>query len=252
MTKDMTEEPSLPDIEIDDLAALLQTATEVDEATALTWNEDHLDGGGQPVSAVSVSTSDDSTKERMISVSSGSAATTTTTTTTTEELRLAERIPIQLYLSCDPKKFSPYQCLVRKQVEFFEAGEGDVTKSTQGRNKAIVLGQVGIRCRHCASQQRHVRARGSCYFPGTLAGIYQAAQNLASQHLLASCSHVPDDVRQELVRLKECGKVDDAKSSGGKQQWADRADVLGVVEDEHGLRFVKDWLPRAQQKVVHD
>jgi hypothetical protein len=33
-------------------------------------------------------------------------------------------------------------------VEFFEAEEIDVSTNAQGRNKLVILGQFGIRCRH--------------------------------------------------------------------------------------------------------
>lgn len=55
---------------------------------------------------------------------------------------LTRRCPTILYLSCDPEHLSQYQCLVRKQIELFEANETDVEAGAQGRNKPIVLGQV--------------------------------------------------------------------------------------------------------------
>lgn len=36
----------------------------------------------------------------------------------------------------------------RKQIELFEAKQEDVDAGAQGRNKPIILGQVGIRCIH--------------------------------------------------------------------------------------------------------
>jgi hypothetical protein len=59
---------------------------------------------------------------------------------------LTGRCPTILYLSCDPETLSDYQCLVRKQIELFEANENDVMAGAQGRNKPIVLGQVRM-CR---------------------------------------------------------------------------------------------------------
>ena len=73
------------------------------------------------------------------------------------------------------------------------------------------------------------------YYPAKLTGIYQAAQNMASAHLGDHCQHVPVQLRNELTRLR------DRKSSagGGKKYWADGVRVLGVFEDEYGLRFEK-------------
>ena len=65
------------------------------------------------------------------------------------------------------------------------------------------------------------------------AGIYQAAQNMASGHLCELCNHVPKPIRTELIKLK------DRKSSAGsgKKYWADGVRVLGVYEGSDGLRF---------------
>lgn len=138
-----------------------------------------------------------------------------------------------LAMSCDKDMLSPYQCLVRQQIELFEATQEDVNTNAQGRNRPIVLGQVGIRCRHCSFLALHLRSRGSTYYPSTATGLYQAAQNLASGHLCEHCKSIPSSVRDELCHLRE------RKSSagGGKKYWADGVRSLGVVEDDNGLRF---------------
>ena len=143
------------------------------------------------------------------------------------------RPPVVLYISCDDDSLSEYQCLVRKQIELFEAGREDVESNAQGRNRPIVMGQVGIRCRLCTMLPPKHRARGAIYYPAKLHGIYQAAQNMASAHLGEHCQHVPAPLRDDLTRHK------DRKSSagGGKKYWADGVRVLGVFEDEDGLRF---------------
>ena len=68
---------------------------------------------------------------------------------TTSNLGPTGRPPIPLYLSCNPDKLSEYQCLIRKEMEFFEALQLEVDSNAKGRNRPVVLGQVGIRCRHC-------------------------------------------------------------------------------------------------------
>jgi hypothetical protein len=145
------------------------------------------------------------------------------------------RPPSALYMTCDNDSLSEYQCVVRKQIELFEARREDVESNAQGRNRPIVMGQVGIRCRHCTMLPPKHRARGAIYYPAKLHGLYQAAQNMASSHLCEHCQHVPTDIRAELVKLR------DRKSSagGGKKYWADGVRVLGVLEDTDGLRFGK-------------
>ena len=149
---------------------------------------------------------------------------------------LAGQATVVLAMSCDKDMLSPYQCLVRQQIELFEATQEDVNTNAQGRNRPIVLGQVGIRCRHCTFLALHLRARGCTYYPSTATGLYQASQNLASGHLCDHCKNIPSSVRGELCRLRE------RKSSagGGKKYWADGVRSLGVFEDDHGLRFSKE------------
>jgi hypothetical protein len=154
-------------------------------------------------------------------------------TSNSKDYRTSGRPAIQLYLSCDPDTFSEYQVLVRKNVELFEAKEEDVSSSAQGRNKAIVLGQVGIRCMHCGAVPPQDRSRGAMYYPSKLFGLYQAAQNLANGHLVEGCPMVPENVRADLVRTK----AQKSSAGGGKVAWAERSHALGVYEDECGLRF---------------
>lgn len=145
------------------------------------------------------------------------------------------RPPTQLFMSCDADSLSEYQCLVRRNIELFEAVRDDVESNAQGRNRPIIMGQVGIRCRHCTMLPPKHRARGAIYYPTKLHGLYQAAQNMASSHLCEHCQHVPQQLRSELLKLK------DRKSSagGGKKYWADGIRILGVFEDGDGLRFEK-------------
>jgi hypothetical protein len=143
---------------------------------------------------------------------------------------------IPISLPSDEENISEYQCLVRKQIYLFEARAEDVDSNAQGRNRPIVLGQVGIQCCHCCSLSPGRRTRGSVYFPGKLSGLYQAAQNMAINHFTESCQHISETKRAKIRILKE------QKASivgGGKQYWANGARVLGVQETENGLVFEK-------------
>jgi hypothetical protein len=77
---------------------------------------------------------------------------------------------IPLALSCDDDQLSEYQILVRKQLTIFVATQEDVESNTQGRKKQVVLGQVGIRCCHCAGFPLRQRGRGAVYYPAKLQG----------------------------------------------------------------------------------
>jgi hypothetical protein len=156
-----------------------------------------------------------------------------TTSTSVDLTTMKGRRPLSLFMSCDDESLSEYQCLVRKQIELFEARAEDVESNAKGRNKPIVLGQVGIRCRHCSTLSPKSRSRGATYYPAKLNGLYQAAQSMASGHLCYHCQHIPNDIRKELLVLRE------RKSSagGGKKYWGDGVRILGVIEDESGLRY---------------
>jgi hypothetical protein len=141
------------------------------------------------------------------------------------------QLSILLYLSPqDDDHLSDYQCLVRKQIEYFEAGEDDVHTTAQGRNKPISLKQVGIRCRHCSQRLPQHRTRGSTYYPTKLRSIYQAAQNLARIHLCNNCPLIPEIVRREIIRLRTTGAV-----SKGKRYWAQSGKLQGIIESNDVL-----------------
>jgi hypothetical protein len=146
---------------------------------------------------------------------------------------LTGRPPIQLYLSCDDTVMSPYQVLARRQIEFFEANVDDVESNAQGRNKPIVLGQVGIRCRHCSHLPPKQRKRGAVYYPAKLEGVYQAAHNMALSHFSTYCECIDESLRNHLICLRE----NKGSTGGGKSAWAERAGALCVFEGVDGLRF---------------
>ena len=142
-----------------------------------------------------------------------------------------------LYMqSCDEDNLTTYQCLLRKQIEIFEATAEDIASTAQGRNKPIVPGQVGIRCRHCAGIPPRHRTRGATYYPAKLNGLYQAAQNMANAHLCSHCQLIPDALRRELTFLRD----NKSCAGGGKLYWAKCVRILGVVESDCVLRFKKN------------
>ena len=136
-------------------------------------------------------------------------------------------------------------------MELFEATHEYLIRNARGRNKPIVLGQVGLRCRHCACNP----TSGSTLYPTKLIGIYQASQNIGTTHILGNlnnnddggnnsnttttstsslvCTAIPDDIRIELQRLYNLKET----SGGGRELWARHGQLHGVYEDEYGLRF---------------
>jgi hypothetical protein len=157
---------------------------------------------------------------------------------------LTGRMPKLMSLSCDVDTMSPYQALLRKQIEIFEADCQEAQVSIQGRNKPILVGQVGIRCCHCAHVHPMHRTRAAVYFPTKLEGIYQAGQNM-SLHMLQYCPNIPSHVRELLTKYKQEATATSnstattSHAGGGKKHWAHTAQVLGVYEDKRNeiLRF---------------
>jgi len=146
---------------------------------------------------------------------------------------LMGRDPVPLYMSCDDERLSAYHALARRHMEFFEAGQDDISTNARGRNRPIVLGQVGIRCKHCSHLPPRRRQRAAMYYPFKLDLLYQACQTLANVHLCEQCQHFPADVRTELVKLRG----EKTTALVGKKYWADGARIHDVYESPDGLRF---------------
>ncbi len=147
-------------------------------------------------------------------------------------------LPRVLHVPSDDDSLSPYQCLVRRQIELFEASEADIHATAQGRNRPIIVGQVGIRCIHCGRLPIERRARGAVYFPSTLISTYQTAQNMANSHLIKDCLDIPKCIREDLVRirLRENSESQNTRKSafgGGRAYWARGLQTNhGVIETE--------------------
>jgi hypothetical protein len=139
-------------------------------------------------------------------------------------------------MSCDDNFLSDFQIFLRKQIEFFVAQQKDIDSFTPGRRKEISVGQVGIRCRHCASLPSKELTKGAVYFPSTLRFVYQAAQNMATDHFAGKCKRLSPQMKRQLIDLK--GKKDvSCRGHSGKKYWAEGAVARGIEETDRGLRF---------------
>jgi hypothetical protein len=142
---------------------------------------------------------------------------------------------VDLYMPRDEFVLSEHQILLRKQMEFFQATSEDIQVVTPGRRNEIWVGQVGIRCKHCArGLGKHQYVKGTMYFPATLRAVYQAAQNCGKVHLSDICPKVSTEVKNQLKAYME---MPTTSGYGGKQYWSDCATARGVYETADGLRF---------------
>jgi hypothetical protein len=154
---------------------------------------------------------------------------------TVGEWQAPTKLPAVLAIPDDRLKLTRHQFLLRHQIEAFEATDDDVTTHTRGRNKPITLGQVGIRCRHCAHLPVAKRQKGSVYFPATLLGLYQASQNMSATHMQCGlCNEMPFTIKHTFAMLMS---TKSSCSGTGKHYWAQTAKTIGLVDTEEGIRF---------------
>jgi hypothetical protein len=147
------------------------------------------------------------------------------------EYNTVNRGPL-LHIPTDDEFLSEKQIFIRKQIEFFEAGLNEIGKTTSGRKRPIIREQVGIQCRHCAVIPVRYRERGAVYFPSKLIGIYQAAQNMVSTHMIKLCRHIDEESKVTLINFM---KTRSCTGHGGKVYWADTAKAQGVLESGTGI-----------------
>jgi hypothetical protein len=166
---------------------------------------------------------------------------TTLSNNTSNTKTIPLSLPVNLARPVDALKLSDHQFFLRQQVEVFQASPKDVSTHIRGRNKPISLGQVGIRCRHCAHLPIDKRQKGSTYFPANKLGIYQAAQNMCTSHIQCGlCSEMPESIKLEFVRLL-VEKGQNSNTGAGRPYWAKSATNLGLVDTEDmGIRFFRD------------
>jgi hypothetical protein len=145
------------------------------------------------------------------------------------------RREFELYTPGDDNILSEPQVLLRKQMEFFQAETVDIQVVTPIRRNEISVGQVGVRCKHCArGLKQHQYVKGTMYFPSTLRALYQAAQNCGKVHLSDICPKVSTEVKNQLKTYMETPA---SIGYGGKIYWSDCASARGICETEIGLRF---------------
>jgi hypothetical protein len=159
---------------------------------------------------------------------------------TSIEYDVPPALPALLCRPTDSTRLSHLQLLLRQQIEAFQATESDLSTHVRGRNKSIKLGQVGIRCRHCAHVPAMNRYKGSTYFPTSVWGLYQASQNMCMIHLQGGqCTQMPPAVKVQFLQLADTKRA--APSSGaGRTYWAEMAQQLGLVDTTDGIFFVRN------------
>ena len=78
----------------------------------------------------------------------------------------------------DDVKLSSSLAFLRRQLEYFQATAEDVDiRKKKGGRRTVHVGQVGIRCIHCAHRPVDERSTGAVAFPTSTGQVYQAVRN---------------------------------------------------------------------------
>jgi hypothetical protein len=143
----------------------------------------------------------------------------------------------------DVEYLNPLHCFVRRHIEVFVAEADDISAPSPGRKTRVVLGQVGIRCIHCARLPPKDRVKRSVCYPANVSGIYHSVSNMKFDHF-AKCRGLPEPERVEFARLREsCGRHgprstgDSGKGNSTSQFYHDSAVRMGLVDSDTGIRF---------------
>ena len=146
----------------------------------------------------------------------------------------------------DSKFLNPIHCFVRRHVEFFVAGQKEVSAPSPGRKTRVKLGQVGIRCIHCAHLPIKNRVKRSSCYPPSIGGLYHAISNMKCDHF-ALCKGLPTANREEFLRLRDQTSrktikhvkpaVDRSFANSTAQYYHDSALRMGLVDTTDGIRL---------------
>ena len=112
-----------------------------------------------------------------------------------------------------------------------------------GRNKTIVIGQVGIRCKHCASISSNTTtttsdgnhpnlAQHAVSYPSCIGGIYNIVQQMYRLHF-EQCPYVPDELKARVANLSK-----HTYNRGGRTSyWTESAKRIGLMDTLFGIHF---------------
>jgi len=143
---------------------------------------------------------------------------------------------VTLSIPDDHDWLSDMDCFVRNNLEAFCATEEDVHSAQSDRKYPIQLGQVGVRCLHCA---RYNAARGNgVSFPYSISGIYESVREFQRLHL-DTCTHISDKLKDEMKSMKTSTSL----SSVLRKYYVLAAKALGMVDTQDGIRSTGEVVP---------
>lgn len=139
-----------------------------------------------------------------------------------------------LAMPSDTDSLSDRQCYVRSHfVEVFTATEKDVSARHSKGAQRLTVGQVGIRCIHCARNRPKDRAERAVCYPSSVSRIYQTVADMQRFHF-EQCDQIPDETR----RMYKSLKTTRPRGVGSPQTyWIQSAKLIGLTDTPDGIRF---------------
>jgi len=146
---------------------------------------------------------------------------------------------VLLAIAEDKEWLSDMDCFIRRNLEVFCATDNDVDIAQQDRKYPVTVGQVGIRCVHCALSKGGSGARGTAVaFPYSINGIYESVREFQRLHL-ESCPNLPKTVKSKLVGFKGSASL----SSVLRKYYVLAAKALGMHDTPEGIRSGGESVP---------
>lgn len=139
----------------------------------------------------------------------------------------------------DDNNLAPIHCFVRRNVEVFTATPEDVAAPAPGRKTRVTVGQIGIRCIHCAKLSPKDRVKRAVCYPPSIMSIYHSVSNMKFDHF-GACHGLSRDLKLEFSRLRQtsvpkCGKKVNNKTTA--QYYVESAiHDLKLVDTPSGIR----------------
>jgi len=140
-----------------------------------------------------------------------------------------EREIVLLAIPEDKDWLSDMDCFVRNNIEVFSSRQPDVEFAAADRKYPIKIGQVGIRCVHCAMASGGARMAAVSY-PYSISGIYESVREFQRLHL-DTCQNVPQDLKEASDKL---GSGVASLSSVLRRYYVQAARALGLFDTQDG------------------
>lgn len=150
----------------------------------------------------------------------------------------------------DSAALNDLHCFVRRNVEVFVATKDDAAAPSPGRKIRVKVGQVGLRCIHCAHLPLKERVKRAVCYPPNVSGIYHSISNMKFDHF-GSCKGLSPEAQIEFANLRSSrnrrntlsSNKSQGTSSSTAQYYEESAARLGLVDTDGGIQFRHEVLP---------